>query len=436
MIKQFILGVFSLMLCSGVHAGKENDRSSPWQKPSHSKSHKMCNVSLGPRPAFLIADMDNSPLKQKLHKCAKQRPRKSDFSIGHRGAPMQFPEHTKESYVAAAQMGAGILECDVTFTKDKELVCRHSQCDLHTTTNILLTPLAEKCSEGFTPAVYDESGNLISPASAKCCTSDITLAEFKSLTGKMDAADSGAQSIEEYLNATANWRTDLYSSKGTLLSHKESIELFKSLGTKMTPELKSPSVTMPFDGFSQQDYAQKLVDEYSEANVPAKNVWAQSFNYDDILYWINNTPRFGSQAVFLDGRYDLDGFDHRDPTTWEPSMEKIIEDGGNYIAPPMWMLVESIDGKAVPSEYAKQAKSAGLNIITWTFERSGPLASGGGWYYQTLNGQNALPGEQSVIDNDGDMYDVLHVLAKDVGIKGIFSDWPATVTYYANCMGL
>jgi glycerophosphoryl diester phosphodiesterase len=28
------------------------------------------------------------------------------------------------------------------------------------------------------------------------------------------------------------------------------------------------------------------------------------------------------------------------------------------------------------------------------------------------------------------------VLAKDVGIMGIFSDWPATVTYYANCMGL
>jgi len=49
-----------------------------------------------------------------------------DFSIGHRGAALQFPEHTRESYVAAARMGAGILECDVTFTKDRELVCRHS----------------------------------------------------------------------------------------------------------------------------------------------------------------------------------------------------------------------------------------------------------------------------------------------------------------------
>ena len=24
----------------------------------------------------------------------------------------------------------------------------------------------------------------------------------------------------------------------------------------------------------------------------------------------------------------------------------------------------------------------------------------------------------------------------NLGVKGIFSDWPATVTYYANCMGI
>ena len=32
------------------------------------------------------------------------------------------------------------------------------------------------------------------------------------------------------------------------------------------------------------------------------------------------------------------------------------------------------------------------------------------------------------------MYKALDVLAKDVKILGIFSDWPATVTFYANCM--
>jgi hypothetical protein len=36
---------------------------------------------------------------------------------------MQYPEHTIESYKAAALMGAGIIECDVTFTKDLELIC-------------------------------------------------------------------------------------------------------------------------------------------------------------------------------------------------------------------------------------------------------------------------------------------------------------------------
>jgi glycerophosphoryl diester phosphodiesterase len=31
---------------------------------------------------------------------------------------------------------------------------------------------------------------------------------------------------------------------------------------------------------------------------------------------------------------------------------------------------------------------------------------------------------------------VIDVLARDVGVLGIFSDWPAAVTFYANCTGL
>jgi len=120
--------------------------------------------------------MDESRLKKTLLSCENKPVRSSKFSIGHRGAPMQFPEHTKESYVAAAKMGAGILECDVTFTKDRELVCRHSQCDLHTTTNILATPLAEKCSVA---PQFGANGELVNAADITCCTSDITLAEFK-----------------------------------------------------------------------------------------------------------------------------------------------------------------------------------------------------------------------------------------------------------------
>src|SRR4030088_1256555 len=107
---------------------------------------------VGPRPFYLVDKMKDGPLKQQLSQCTGPF-RKTDFSIGHRGAALEFPEHSRESYVAAARMGAGIIECDVTFTKDRELVCRHSQCDLHTTTNILTVPaLAAKFSQPLHPA--------------------------------------------------------------------------------------------------------------------------------------------------------------------------------------------------------------------------------------------------------------------------------------------
>lgn len=378
-------------------------------------------VTVGPRPYALIDRLEEGALKDKLLSCAAGPFTRTNFSIGHRGAPMQFPEHTVESNVAAARMGAGILECDVTFTKDKELVCRHAQNDLHTTTNILASPLASTCVTPFAPASGDTG------AAAECRTSEITLAEFRTLTGKMDAANTKATSVEEYLDGTANWRTDLYAAAGgSLMTHAESIELFKSLGAKFTPELKSPSVDMPFEGFSQEDYAQKMIDEYKAAGIPASDVWAQSFNLNDVLYWIKAEPEFGKQAVFLDDRYNA-GIDANNPVTFKPSMAELKAMGVNYIAPPMWMLVTTEGGQIVPSAYAKEAKAAGLKLITWTLERSGPLQTGGGWYYQSV---------AAVTDNDGVMFELLDVLARDVGVEGVFSDWPATVTYYASCMGL
>ena len=383
-------------------------------------------VELGQRPYFLVDDMREGALKSRLQQCARRgdfSPR--DFSIGHRGAPMQFPEHTVESYTAAARMGAGIVECDVTFTKDKELVCRHAQNDLHTTTNILVTPLAAKCTKPFTPATFDASGKQLTPASAECRTSDITLAEFKTLRGKMDAANPSARTPAEYLGGTANWRTDLYSgpTSGTLMTHKESIELFKRLGVKMTPELKSPSVTMPFDGFTQAAYAQKLIDEYRAAGVPARRVWPQSFNLQDVLYWVNQEPQFGRQAVYLDDANtvaDLPGLGE---------LQSLRSQGVRIVAPPIFALL-TVDGsgRIVPSQYARNARQAGMDIITWSLERSGVLADGNnGFYFQSFD---------SAIQREGDLFEVLDVLARQVGIIGIFSDWPATTTFYANCANL
>lgn len=423
--------LLSLVAVRLSHAGMDGPVTLPKKGAEEAAKAKSMNVQLGPRPFFLIDDMDESVLKDKLMSCTEGPFKRTDFSIGHRGAPLQFPEHTRESYLAAARMGAGMIECDVTFTQDRELVCRHSQCDLHTTTNILAIPeLAAKCSIPFVPAEIDPvTGEVIKPAYAQCCTSDITLAEFKRLSGKMDASDPAATTAEAYLGGTANWRTDLYARKGTLLSHKESIALFKQLGVKMIPELKQASVPMPFQGdFTQHDYAQKMIDEYKEAGVLPQNVYPQSFNLADVLYWIQHEPEFGEQAVYLDGRYEEAEFDHNDPATWKPSMNELAARGVKIIAPPMWMLLAvNENGQIVPSRYAQAAKASGLDIITWTFERSAPLINDGDWYHQTID---------DVINNDGDKYVALDVLAKQVGITGIFSDWPATTTYYANCLNL
>ncbi|MFZ1829661.1 MAG: glycerophosphodiester phosphodiesterase family protein [Candidatus Competibacteraceae bacterium] len=411
---------FSAMAMA-ANADDSNGCDEGWEGYENHSRKNSSSVQLGPRPFYLVRGMDEGSLKDRLLKCENGPFRRSDFSIAHRGAAMQFPEHTQESYEAGARMGAGIVECDVTFTKDGELVCRHSECDLHTTTNIVATGLNAKCSTPW-------SGPGSSP---KCCTSDLTLDEYKTLKGKMDASNPKADTADGYLGGTASWRTDLYTGRGALLSFKESIQLNKELGVKHTPELKGGNAGRINSIFgSQAKYAQKMIDELKAGDVNPKDVWVQSFNVDDILYWVQNEPRFGKQAVYLDSA---------DPTANPPiprqssdELKKLKSQGVRIIAPPMWaLLAVNSANEVVPSEYAADIKKAGLDIITWTFERADLRqgAAKGGWYY-------LFDAQGKAIMKDSDMYKALDVLARQVGILGIFSDWPATVTYYANCMGL
>ncbi|OTB17526.1 hypothetical protein K445DRAFT_311000 [Daldinia sp. EC12] len=383
-------------------------------------NHHFRNAELGPRPHYLVTDMDEGWLKSRLAACSDVEARPSRFSIGHRGgACLQFPEETRESVEAGTRMGAGILECDVAFTSDRELVCRHDQCDLHTTTNIVATELGSKCTTPFTPA---SDG---APASAKCCTSDITLAEFKSLCGKMDGFNVSATTPEDFLHGTPSWRTDLYATCGTVLSHKEFLQLVDSHGRDFTTELKQPRVTMPFDGdYTQEKYAQQVIEEYRAARIDPSRVWLQSFSFADVAYWLHADPAFGRQAVLLDQSGDL-------PGSFPAAVANLsfYKDAGvQIVAPPLSYLVAlGKDGEYVPSTYATTARKLGLKILTWSLERSGPLAqaaASGDYYYSTIaNGTH----------KDGDMYRLVDVLARQVGVQGIFSDWSATVTYYANC---
>lgn len=231
----------------------------------------------------------------------------------------------------------------------------------------------------------------------------------------------------------------------------ESIELNERLGVKHTPELKESVVDDPVTGHKrindvfkyptcrtpQQNYAQAFADVLSGEGVNQRDAWPQSFNVEDVLYWIDHT-RYGKQAVYL---LDFNATDPVNDIIIQPpysSMDRMAyfkmlkQRGVQIIAPAMpALLAVDANNRVVPSKLAKDLNGMGFDIITWTFERADLRegASKAGFYYD-------FDPTGASIKKDSDMYKALDVLAHEVKILGIFSDWPATITYFANCMDL
>ncbi len=431
MRKTAILTIALAMATTTAHAGQDDHFQSGKSYHHHGHQKHDSSIQLGPRPFYLVEGMDEGKLKDQLKSCEDGPFYRTDFSIGHRGAALQFPEHSDVSYQGGAREGAGIVECDVTFTKDGELVCRHSECDLATTTDIVATPLNDACTVPWTGPV--DAGH---PA-PQCCTSDLTLDQYKTLQAKMDASNPNATTAAGFLGGTASWRTDLYTGRANVVTFKESIAMNKAMGVKHTPELKGASHQDRVDAIfgSQAQYAQQFADTMEQAGVKPKDTWPQSFNLEDIFYWIDHT-QYGKQAAYLLD-YDTTKDDviiqaPYDSMNRMAFLKMLKQRGVKVIAPSVPALLRvDASGNIVPSPFAKQLKKMGFGIITWTFERADLRqgAAKAGYYYD-------FDPTGVAIKKDSDMYKALDVLAKDVGIQGIFSDWPATVTYYANCMGL
>jgi glycerophosphoryl diester phosphodiesterase len=197
-----------------------------------------------------------------------------------------------------------------------------------------------------------------------------------------------------------------------------------------TPELKTPpaQVPMPFNGYTQQQYAQDFVDAFRNKSIDLSRVWPQSFTYDDIVYWLENDKEFGAQAVYLQ-EFDTP----EDLAAGMKNLSIARAAGVNIISPalPMLLAIGGPDNNTiVESEYSKAIKANGMDIIAWTFERSGPLAtvkSREEYYFNTI---------ANITHYDGQYFEVLDVLANQVGVKGLFTDWASTVTYFANCFDL
>ena len=357
---------------------------------------------------YLVDGLAQGSLKTQLTQCLSLPLQTSDFSISHRGAPMGYPEHSKEGYLAAIEMRAGLVECDAVLTKDKELVCRHSECDLHRTTNILKTELASHCKTPF------ESWRPGRSASAKCCTSDLTLKQFKSLCARSDYVDDRATTVDDYLRNKRPLEGKASVQCATLQTHRESVRLISSHDRKHIPELKRlDPQTLRSLNLTVEQYAALLLKEYQGLGISPDRVFPQSFSWEVIEYWLTHYPEHARNVVFLDGRGRIAGF-----RSSQDSMNSLYKKGLRIIAPPIPMLVEVNDqGQLRRTRYADHALAAGLEVITWTFETRLSEVSG-----------------FSKVESD--RIRVLEALKTEVNVRGVFSDWPETVTRYANCMNL
>lgn len=393
--------------------------------------HHRAKVSIGPRPYFLINEMDDDPnigfvrpgLKETLQKCVATLKsfQPSDFVLGHRGAPLQFPEHSDRSHDAASRMGAGLVECDINLTKDKQLVCRHERCDLHLTTDVLLIPhLAAKCTRPFRPAAGHKS------ASAKCCTTDFTLAEIQTMCSRMSSSNRRAKTAEQYMSNTPKYRTDLYSHDCPhIQSHKDFIQVVNANGGSFVPEFKmlDYNFNKRKDGYTRRMFIDQVLADYNNTD-PAR-VYPQAFEWDDLYYVANNSP-FGINTFALDKNLVASLYSKKQLRQY---FKQLVDGNVTAIAPALSMLLDvNKHGNVVPSPYAEVAEEVGLDIVAWSFERSDALSqSQSSWYYSKLS---------KVLRSDSDMIKVLDVLYEDVGAMATWTDWPSVVTFYANCKGI
>src|SRR5262249_13286712 len=105
------LAVALAAISSGVARADDDDHQ------GEGRGHRSA-IQVGPRPFYLVEGLEDGRLKDKLSHCKDGPFVRTNFSIGHRGAALQFPEHSKEAYEAGARLGAGLVECDTTLTKD------------------------------------------------------------------------------------------------------------------------------------------------------------------------------------------------------------------------------------------------------------------------------------------------------------------------------
>ncbi len=389
-------------------------------------------ISLGPTPYFILSqllsdvtrdenEIDSSmELKNMLNKCAKENNifQASQLIASADGinnidhGRMPYPPHTLTSYEAALRMGAGMIQCPVTFSKDRKLVCRKEQCDLHYTTDVLTHPdqrLASKCSHPFIP-----SDGFNRPAQVKCCTSDFTLEELQMLNCRC-SGDVSARSTD--VNVWGMTVLDYLGTSPTCVaakipSHEEYIKLVDSWGANFAPTQVPFIDSEDVHDYTQEMLSRQIMSTYVEGfDIDPARIFPISQSVKDLVLWRKEFPLHSRNSIAL----DLINEDVTDMDSLKEHFSSFLKSGVfNVIAHNVGMILKQSEGSDSShsfqsTAYSRVAAEMGLSIFAmWT----GPITQ------------------------DFNALHILHHLKAQGGVQGIFADvsFVPITTFYDNCL--
>lgn len=195
---------------------------------------------------------------------AQHRP----LNIAHRGSSGMYPEHTMEGYRHAIAQGADIIECDVSLTRDRHLVCLHESWLNHTTDVSQHPEFRHRLRTYDIPGV----GNVTNWFSV-----DFTLAELRTL-GKVQQ--------HQYRDQTMNGQFHIPT-----LGQYLNLALEAQVG--IYPELKNPKWINSLEHLNlvDQSFETLLLDELRAVGMTERTdaCLIQSFDLETIVNVANQT---------------------------------------------------------------------------------------------------------------------------------------------------
>ena len=405
----------------------------------------------------------------------KEPLRLNEAVYAHRGAPLVAPEETEASWAIGVRSGAGLLECDASLTRDGHLICRHSTCDLATTTDVVANhpAMLSRCSRPWQAARPAAGAAPATRAEVACCTYDFTLSELSVLCAGMESlVNSSATRRSEYLLGPPGFRSPYIARARchALVPLSQFLRLAREWGVGVVPELKDtwkPELVTFLASIGRDiDWlAESILTQVRDAGFmaalggnAAQRGLLQTFDPRIAARWKQLAPSHPVLFLWITDRSiqaatpcETVHFDCATSTT----LTELVGLGVEVLAPAMQLLLSSDSHRMAISEgmrrlqmlIADGSSAAGAatstttgttQIGTWSFERSGcpsadPTASLGnqpastgpcGPYWNGLQGVSAFQHADTLLAIDALL---------GAGVVGIFSDFPAAVSAVANC---